>query len=191
MVTAAESSELKRFGLTSGLTNYAAHYATGLLLARRLLKQVGMDKLYPGNNTVDGEVYDVGENPNAERRPFLAVLDVGLVRTTIGNKVFGALKGAADGGLYVPHNNKRFPGFSVKDDKETYDAKAHRDRIFGVHIDKYMAKLKKNGEDALKRQFGNWLECLKKNGATKVEEIYKKIHAEIRKNSDRVKRGVK
>lgn len=91
----------------------------------------------------------------------MAILDVGLVRTTIGNKVFGALKGATDGGLYVPHNNKRFPGFSKKDDKEHYDAKAHRDRIFGGHVDKYMAKLKKSGgEDAVRKQFGCWLDTL-------------------------------
>lgn len=48
VLCAADSSELKRFGLTSGLTNYAASYATGLLLARRLLKQLQMDKFYPG-----------------------------------------------------------------------------------------------------------------------------------------------
>jgi len=34
----ASSNELKRFGVEAGLTNYAASYATGLLLARRLLK---------------------------------------------------------------------------------------------------------------------------------------------------------
>jgi len=40
------------------------------------------------------------------------VLDVGLVRTTCGNRVFGALKGACDGGLHIPHSTKRFPGFT-------------------------------------------------------------------------------
>jgi large subunit ribosomal protein L5e len=38
VLCAAESDELKRFGLTAGLTNYSAAYSTGLLLARRLLK---------------------------------------------------------------------------------------------------------------------------------------------------------
>jgi len=33
----AQSSELKKFGLTAGLSNYSACYATGLLCARRLL----------------------------------------------------------------------------------------------------------------------------------------------------------
>ena len=47
----ADSSELKRFGLTAGLTNYASAYATGLLIARRLLKKVGLEGTYAGNST--------------------------------------------------------------------------------------------------------------------------------------------
>jgi len=38
ILTSAESTELKRFGLKAGLTNYASAYATGLLVARRLLR---------------------------------------------------------------------------------------------------------------------------------------------------------
>ena len=38
VLCAAESMELKGYGLTAGLTNYAASYCTGLLIARRLLK---------------------------------------------------------------------------------------------------------------------------------------------------------
>jgi large subunit ribosomal protein L5e len=49
------------------------------------------------------------------------------------------MKGASDGGIYVPHNTKKFPGFSKDGDSEEYDAAVHRDRIFGVHVDKYMA----------------------------------------------------
>ena len=45
-----------------------------------------MDGFYKGNDKVDGEKYDVSETPNAERRPFKAILDVGLTRTTSGNK---------------------------------------------------------------------------------------------------------
>lgn len=147
VVAAAESTELKRFGLTSGLTNYAAAYATGLLLARRTLKVLKMEKFYEGNKTVNGELYDVADHENPERRPFFAVLDIGLVRSTLGNRVFAALKGAADGGIHIPHSNRRFPGFSVDaDKKEHYDAKVHRERIFGVHVDKYIAFLKKENK---------------------------------------------
>lgn len=49
VLAAAESNELKKFGLTAGLTNYSAAYCTGLLLARRLLKKVGLAEMYSGN----------------------------------------------------------------------------------------------------------------------------------------------
>ena len=55
----AKSSELKRFGLTAGLTNYASSYATGLLVAKRLLKKLNMDKLYLGVKAVDGTHVDL------------------------------------------------------------------------------------------------------------------------------------
>lgn len=57
------------------------------------------------------------------------------------------MKGAVDGGIYIPHSTRRFPGFTKEGDVEKYDAKIHRDRIFGVHIDKYMQKVKKDSED--------------------------------------------
>lgn len=143
-MASADSAELKKFGLTAGLTNYASAYATGLLLARRLLKTLKMDKFYEGNKKIDGEYFDVEDSKNPERRPFFAVLDIGLVRSTLGNRVFGALKGACDGGLHIPHNTKRFPGFKIDaEKKESYNAGAHRDRIFGAHVDKYMNELKK------------------------------------------------
>lgn len=129
---------MKRFGLKAGLSNYSAAYATGLLLARRTLKELKMDSFYQGNDKIDGEKYDVSENPNDERRPFKCMLDVGLVRTTKGNKCFAVLKGAVDGGLYVPHSVKRFPGYEKTEDGDNYTAKVHRDRIFGVHVDNYM-----------------------------------------------------
>ena len=56
-------------------------------------------------------------------------------------RVFAVLKGAADGGIWVPHSNRRFPGFKEggeDDDKSKYNPKIHRDRIFGAHIDHIM-----------------------------------------------------
>lgn len=35
------------------------------------------------------------------------------------NRVFGCMKGATDGGLDVPHNEKRFPGYDR--DSKSYD----------------------------------------------------------------------
>lgn len=58
----------------------------------------------------NGEDYFV--KPTDGRRSFCALLDVGLVRTTTRNRVFGALKEALDGGLDILHSDKRFVGSS-------------------------------------------------------------------------------
>lgn len=46
VVAAAYSHELKNYGLKQGLTNYAAAYCTGLLLARRVLTKFGLADTY-------------------------------------------------------------------------------------------------------------------------------------------------
>ena len=200
----ADSQELRKFGLEAGLTNYAASYATGLLLARRLLTDLGMSDMYKGVETADGEFFDVNEKGvNENRRPFKALLDVGLVRTTTGNRVFGALKGAVDGGIFVPHNTKRFPGYHVEKaaaqtgkrgkvvekGKATgvYNAKEHRDHIFGQHVQTYMDKLKKENKERYTKQFSKWDATLTKAKVANLEAFYKTIHAAIRKGPKRVK----
>jgi len=187
----ANSSELKRYGLTAGLTNYSACYCTGLLLARRLLKKQGLDDMYKGVATATGAAFDVyedmekrqSEGESLDRRPFKAALDVGLVHTTTGNRVFGALKGACDGGLNVPHSTKRFPGTKVEGGKSKYDAEVHRKRIFGMHVQKYM-ELLKGDEEAYKKHFSLWD---KATGGKTLEAIYKAVHAAIRKDPSHVK----
>jgi len=84
----------------------------------------------------------------------MAVLDVGLRRTTTGARVFGALKGAVDAGIYIPHSVKRFPGYAKAEeagDEDHYEPSVHKDRIFGAHIDKYMSELKEESADAFKK----------------------------------------
>ena len=56
-LAAAYSHELKRFGITTGLTNYAAAYATGLLLARRIDAKYQLG--YKGSVQVDGKEFHV------------------------------------------------------------------------------------------------------------------------------------
>merc|ERR1712098_898632 len=110
IVSAAYSHELPRYGVKVGLTNYAAAYCTGLLLARRTLQKFNLDSIYEGNTEINGELYNV-EDEDDGPGAFRACLDVGLARTSTGAKVFAALKGAADGGLDIPHSEKRFPGY--------------------------------------------------------------------------------
>ncbi|CAB4035873.1 60S ribosomal L5 [Paramuricea clavata] len=55
----------------------------------------------------DYNVEDADGSPGA----FRCFLDVGLARTSTGARLFGALKGALDGGLDISHSVKRFPGY--------------------------------------------------------------------------------
>ena len=66
--------------------------------------------------------------------------------------MFAALKGAVDGGLYIPHSEKRFLGYDSK--AKSLHADVHRARIFGQHVSDYMKNLSEEGEEAYKRQFG-------------------------------------
>jgi len=177
IVAAAYAHELPRYGVKVGLTNYAACYCTGLLLARRILKKLKLDKIYEGQTEVDGEMYsveDVEKGPGA----FRAHLDIGLARTTTGARVFGVMKGAVDGGIEVPHSEKRFPGYD-KENKE-FDASVLREHIMGVHVGKYMKSLMDDDEDAYKRQFARFI----KIGITgdEMEDLYAKAHEKIRAN---------
>ncbi|XP_074280888.1 large ribosomal subunit protein uL18-like [Silene latifolia] len=174
VLASAYAHELPRYGLSVGLSNYAAAYCTGLLLARRVLKMLEMDQEYEGNVEASGEDFSV--EPADTRRPFRALLDVGLVRTTTGNRVFGALKGALDGGLDIPHSDKRFAGYG-KDSKQL-DAEVHRKYIYGGHIASYMKTLM---EDEPEKYQSHFSEYIKKGiEADGLEEVYKKVHAAIR-----------
>ncbi|KAL9457194.1 hypothetical protein AB3S75_006270 [Citrus x aurantiifolia] len=181
VLASAYAHELPRYGLEVGLTNYAAAYCTGLLLARRVLKMLEMDAEYEGNVEATGEDYSV--EPTENRRPFRALLDVGLVKTTTGNRVFGALKGALDGGLDIPHSEKRFAGFG-KDSKQL-DAEVHRKYIYGGHVAAYMRTLM---EDEPEKYQSHFCEYIKRGiEADNLEELYKKVHAAIRADPNQKK----
>lgn len=68
----------------------------------QLLNKFGLDKVYEGQVEVTGDEFNV-ESIDGQPGAFTCYLDAGLARTTTGNKVFGALKGAVDGGLSIPH----------------------------------------------------------------------------------------
>merc|ERR1719171_2340800 len=116
VMTAAYGHELPRYGLKVGLTNYAAAYCVGLLLARRLLKKYDLDGTFEGTPEVTAEFEDCYVHGNdEERNAFHALLDVGLKRTTLGSKIFSAMKGAFDGGLVIPHGEKKFYGYDPEE----------------------------------------------------------------------------
>jgi len=186
ILCAASSSELPRYGLSVGLKNYAAAYCTGLLVARRLLEKVGLGDTYEGNTEVDGEVvkteYDgktyFVDDVDEDKKPFRALLDVGCKATTTGCRIFGALKGAADGGLDIPHSEKRFPGYD-RDAKE-YDADMHRERIFGGHVGEYMEYLEEEDNQKYQECFAAYIAAdVEADG---LEDLYESVHEKIRED---------
>ncbi|KAE9452800.1 hypothetical protein C3L33_15293, partial [Rhododendron williamsianum] len=135
VLAAAYAHELPRYGLEVGLTNYAAAYCTGLLLARRVLKMLEMDADYEGN-----------------------------------------VEGALDGGLDIPHSEKRFAGFA-KDSKQL-DADLHRKYLYGGHVAAYMRTLMEDEPEKYQTHFSEYVKRgIEPDG---IEEMYKKVHAAIR-----------
>lgn len=182
-IAAAYAHELPRYGIKHGLTNYAAAYATGLLLARRVNAKFGLE--YEGQDEVDGEEYHISEEADGEKAPFRALLDVGLARTTTGARVFGALKGAADGGLDIPHNTRRFPGSSKESGEWEYDAEKHRAYIFGQHVADYMRQLSEENEERYKKQFSRFI--ADGVSADDLEGIYESAHSAIRADPNKAR----
>jgi len=181
IVTQANSKELSKFGVVAGYKNYAAAYCTGLLVARRALKVFGLDETFKGKEEVDGEEFHIEDEDN-EQRPFKCILDVGVRRTCVGARMWGALKGAVDGGLHVPHNTKNFPGYKPPegDGEGEYDAEAHKDRIFGGHVKEYMEMLAEEDPTKYEAHFAKYIaEDIDADG---MEEMYTKAHEQIRED---------
>ena len=173
VLCAAYSFELPKYGVTLGLTNYAAAYCTGLLLARRLLTKLGMDKQFKGEEDNKKIGADFTQEEVEERRPFKCILDVGLARTTTGSKVFAVMKGMCDGGVYVPHSASRFVGAGE-------DEEALRSRILGGHVANYMKELSAQDGELYKKQFGRFI--AKGIAPENLEQIYIDAHKKIREN---------
>merc|ERR1712146_756017 len=83
-------------------------------------------------------------------------------------------KGAADGGLDVPHSEKRFPGYD-RDAKE-YDADTHRERIFGGHVSEYMEYLEEEDNQKYQEHFAKDID------GDGLEELYESVHEKIRED---------
>lgn len=100
---AARSIELEKLNWKYGGGNLPAAYLTGMLAGLRAMKR-GLSK---------------------------AVLDIGLRRVSKGARIFGALKGAVDAGIEVPHSEEILPSDS---------------RIRGEHIASYAKQLSTDPE---------------------------------------------
>jgi len=128
----------------------------------------------------DGEygLTEAAEKDDGERRPFKAHLDVGLHRTSTGARIFGAMKGASDGGLLIPHSENRFPGFDVE--SKELDAEVLKKYIFGGHVAEYMETLADDDEERYKSQFQKYVDDdIEADG---LEELYTNAHKAIRED---------
>merc|ERR1711990_329160 len=181
---AAYAHELPKYGLKVGLTNYSAAYCVGLLCARRLLKKYGLDDKFEGTAEVTAEYEDSYVHGNDEEGPnaFHALLDVGLKRTTLGSKIFAAMKGAFDGGLEIPHSEKKFYGYDP--DEKEYSAEANRERILGGHVAQYMESLEEEEPELFAEKFKKYIDA----GITSenMEETYLNVHKAIRASPEHV-----
>lgn len=106
------------------------------------------------------------------------------------------MKGASDGGIYVPHEDRRFPGFTVTREaavqnkrgkaqekesaKSEFKPEVLKDHIFGGHVQKYYDSLKKEDAGRFKKQFSGWEKCLAAAKVKTMAELYTKVHAAIR-----------
>ncbi|WFD30995.1 60S ribosomal protein L5 [Malassezia sp. CBS 17886] len=174
------SRELPRYGIKHGLSNWTAAYATGLLVARRALRILGLDEKYTGEEEPTGEIQMIEALADDEPRPFKCFLDVGLKRTSTGSRVFGAMKGASDGGIFIPHNEKRFPGYDAE--AKELDADLLRNYIYGGHVAEFMESLEEEDDERFKKQFASYL--ADDLGSEDMEEVYENAYAAIREDPD-------
>ena len=121
---------------------------------------------------------EAAEHDGEERRPFKCFLDVGLARTSTGARVFGAMKGASDGGLLIPHSENRFPGFDIEG--KELDSETLRKYIVGGHVAEYMETLADDDEERYKSQFQGYIDDgIEADG---LEEVYLEAHKAIRED---------
>merc|ERR1712085_249233 len=145
------------------------------------LNKYGLDTAFPGQEEIDGEFEeDFIHNEQDEDGPaaFHALLDVGLKCATLGSKLFAAMKGAFDGGLEIPHSEKKFFGYDP--DGKEYDAAEHRDRIFGGHVRDYMESMEADDPDKYATHFSAFIAA--DIGCDDLEELYKKVHTSIKED---------
>ena len=151
----------------------------------------GLADRFEGVTEADGEYFNCGELEEGdeearreanEPHAFKAVLDIGLARTNTGARPFAILKGAVDGGLDIPHEEKRFPGYDeTEDDPDSaMDTEILNGYIHGNHIAEYMEELEEEDPELYEKQFSKYVAAGISGGD--LEALYTEVHAKIREN---------
>merc|ERR1719145_411950 len=103
----------------------------------------------------------------------------------MGARMWGALKGAVDGGLHIPHSNKLFPGFKPAEEKgqdPEYDAEAHKEKIFATHVKEYMEMLEEEDPTKYEAHFSKFI--AEDINGEKLEEMYTDAHEKIKEDPE-------
>jgi len=114
MLASANTKNLASFGWRAPTGNVPAAYLIGYLLGKKAMA-AGVEK---------------------------AILDIGLVSTTIGARVFAALKGVTDAGLSIPHDEGILPS---------------KERIMGEHVVGYAKKLQETDPTLYEGRFSQYI----------------------------------
>ena len=109
------------------------------------MTKLGLADKYEGVAEPDGSLVLTEQSDEDAPRPFKCYLDVGLRRTSTGARVFGAMKGASDGGIFIPHSEKRFPGYDPE--SKQLDAEVLKKYIYGGHVAEYMESLEEEDDE--------------------------------------------
>jgi len=133
VLVSAHSRELQKHGYGASTGNLSAAYLVGLLLASKAKK-----------NKVTG-----------------AIVDLGLYRKCLGSRLFAVIKGAKEGGLDIPADEKALPD----------DA-----RVNGMHIEAYAQSLKED-KTRFDRQFSSYVK--NKVDPTKITSIISSVKEKL------------
>lgn len=81
------------------------------------------------------------------------------------------MKGALDGGLDIPHNEKRFVGYSGK----ALDTEVLQKYIFGGHVSEYQETMQEEEPEKYQAHFSAYVEAgVEPDG---LEDLYKEVRA--------------
>nr|UXY87988.1 60S ribosomal protein L5 [Cryptomonas curvata] len=140
VINSSYSKKLSKFGILFGFTNFPSAYLCGIYLSKSILS---------GKNILTKSHFFLNQ---AVSQTIKASLDIGLTRATAGHKVFACMKGVIDGGIAIPHSEKKYPGYSLE---KGFDPLMLKYRIKGEHIYDYMKNLKEEDENKFNKYFSS------------------------------------
>jgi large subunit ribosomal protein L18 len=134
VLCSAHSNQLKKYGWKTSRNNIPTAYLTGMLLGRKAVQKKIKE----------------------------AIADIGLYASTKGSRLYAAMKGAVDAGLYLPHDEEILPS---------------PERLAGSHIAGYAKHIRKEPEK-FDKQFADY----KKQAIEpdKFQEYFEKVKEKIR-----------